>query len=130
MQKFIYRAVLYNLMKTVGYQFFFTDYQIRHLGNPPGLPTFLLKINPCNQSDSAWKLLLKKRVKPNKIRNSLVTVTRQRKFCVHFTFYEKLDNAGKNNGFKTRTGSKRIDVVPIRVILFQKCTYKNIDSVT
>ena len=25
----------------------FTDYQIRHLGNPSGLPEILLKIDPC-----------------------------------------------------------------------------------
>ena len=33
-------------MKIVGYQIFFTDYQICHLGNPSGLPDILLKIDP------------------------------------------------------------------------------------
>ena len=27
----------------------FTDYQIRHLGNPSGLPEILLKIDPCEE---------------------------------------------------------------------------------
>ena len=35
-------------MKIVGYQIFFTDYEIRHLGNPSGLPEILLKIDPCH----------------------------------------------------------------------------------
>ena len=34
----------------MGYQIFFTDYQIRHLGNPFGLPEILLKIDPCHTS--------------------------------------------------------------------------------
>ena len=34
-------------MKIMGYQIFFTDYQIRHIGNPFGLPEILPKIDPC-----------------------------------------------------------------------------------
>ena len=31
---------------------FVTDYQIRHLGNPFGLPEMLLKIDPCDLLDT------------------------------------------------------------------------------
>ena len=33
-------------MKFVGYQIFFTDYQIRHLSNPSGLPEIFLRSTP------------------------------------------------------------------------------------
>ena len=53
-------------MKIVGYQIFLRitrfvilvirpDYQIRHLGNPSGLPDILLKIDPCNAANHPAK---------------------------------------------------------------------------
>ena len=45
-QKLFLPSSLQNVLKIVGYQIFFTDYQIRHLGNPFGLPEILLKIDP------------------------------------------------------------------------------------
>ena len=48
-KKFIYRAVLQNVN---GLPDFVTDYQIRHLGNPSGLPEILPKIDPCSVSHS------------------------------------------------------------------------------
>ena len=39
-----------KLDENCGLPDFFTDYQIRHLGNPSGLPGILLKIDPCYMS--------------------------------------------------------------------------------
>ena len=40
-----------KLNENCGLPIFFTDYQIRHLGNPSGLPEILLKIDPCTMAD-------------------------------------------------------------------------------
>ena len=43
----MYRPTRFTkLNENCGLPDFFTDYQIRHLGNPSGLPDILLKIDP------------------------------------------------------------------------------------
>ena len=42
---------LTKLNENCGLPDFFTDYQIRHLGNPFGLPEILLKIDPCSSPE-------------------------------------------------------------------------------
>ena len=48
MQKVDQPTSLTKLNENCGLPDLFTDYQIRHLGNPSGLPEILLKIDPCN----------------------------------------------------------------------------------
>ena len=50
-KKFICRATL-KCIENCGLPDFVTDYQIRHLGNPFGLPEILLKIDPCKMTES------------------------------------------------------------------------------
>ena len=47
MQKVDRPTSLTKLNENCGLPDLFTDYQIRHLGNPSGLPEILLKIDPC-----------------------------------------------------------------------------------
>ena len=47
MQKVDLPTSFTKLNENCGLPDFFTDYQIRHLGNPSGLPGILLKIDPC-----------------------------------------------------------------------------------
>ena len=47
MQKVDRPTSLTKLNENCGLQYLFTDYQIRHLGNPSRLPEILLKIDPC-----------------------------------------------------------------------------------
>ena len=47
MQKVDLSTSFTKLNENCGLPDFFTDYQIRHLGNPSGLPGILLKIDPC-----------------------------------------------------------------------------------
>ena len=49
-----------KLNENCGLPAFFMDYQIRHLGNPSGLPDILLKIDPCcskNQIQDIFNVL-------------------------------------------------------------------------
>ena len=48
-----------KLNENCGLPDFFTDYQIRHLGNPSGLPEMLLKIDPCSvrKNDTSMAML-------------------------------------------------------------------------
>ena len=46
MQKVDLPTSFTKLNENCGLPDFFTDYQIRHLGNPSGLPGILLKIDP------------------------------------------------------------------------------------
>ena len=57
-----------KLNENCGLPDLFTDYQIRHLGNPSGLPEILLKIDPCIPTFA-------KLIAPNKI---------IKKACVYF----------------------------------------------
>ena len=47
MQKVDLPTSFTKLNENCGLPDIFTDYQIRHLGNPSGLPEILLKIDPC-----------------------------------------------------------------------------------
>ena len=51
MQKVDRPTSLTKLNENCGLPDLFTDYQIRHLGNPSGLPDILLKIDPCCSDD-------------------------------------------------------------------------------
>ena len=48
MQKVDLPTSFTKLNENCGLPDIFTDYQIRHLGNPSGLPEILLKIDPCS----------------------------------------------------------------------------------
>ena len=48
MQKVDLEASFIKYNENCGLPDLFTDYQIRHLGNPSGLPEILLKIDPCD----------------------------------------------------------------------------------
>ena len=50
MQKVDIEASFIKCNENCGLPDLFTDYQIRHLGNPSGLPEILLKIDPCTQT--------------------------------------------------------------------------------
>ena len=50
MQKVDLPTSFTKLNENCGLPDIFTDYQIRHLGNPSGLPEILLKIDPCTGS--------------------------------------------------------------------------------
>ena len=65
MQKVDLPTSFTKLNENCGLPDFFTDYQIRHLGNPSGLPEILLKIDPCKtplscrlRGSSRMKLIL------------------------------------------------------------------------
>ena len=47
MQKVDLEASFTKCNENCGLPDLFADYQIRHLGNPSGLPEILLKIDPC-----------------------------------------------------------------------------------
>ena len=47
MQKVYLPSSFTKCIEKCGLPDFVTDYQIRHLGNPSGLPEILLKIDPC-----------------------------------------------------------------------------------
>ena len=52
MQKVYLSTNFTKLNENYGLPDCFTDYQIRHVGNPSGLPDILLKIDPCESSVS------------------------------------------------------------------------------
>ena len=80
MQKVDLEASFIKCNENCGLPDLFTDYQIRHLGNPSGLPKILLKIDPCVSSSKHCYL--------QTIRLLLVTVLRQGPFS----------QKGTNNG--------------------------------
>ena len=51
-----------KLNENCGLPDFFTDYQIRHLGNPSGLPEILLKIDPCKHARDPRRVQVRKLV--------------------------------------------------------------------
>ena len=68
MQKVDLPTSFTKLNENCGLPDFFTDYQIRHLGNPSGLPGILLKIDPCqvlsDLSDSQKQIITGRNVVP------------------------------------------------------------------
>ena len=72
-----------KLNENCGLPDIFTDYQIRHLGNPSGLPEILVKIDPCTitHTISFWRQQLsqfvRKFVSQNKAKNAGMREIRQ-----------------------------------------------------
>ena len=58
MQKVDLEASFIKCNENCGLPDLFTDYQIRHLGNPSGLPEILLKIDPCDGRECTSQTVL------------------------------------------------------------------------
>ena len=56
MQKVYLPSSLTKCIENCGLPDFVTDYQIRHLGNPFGLPEILLKIDPCSDYPASLRI--------------------------------------------------------------------------
>ena len=94
MQKVDRPTSLTKLNENCGLPDLFTDYQIRHLGNPSGLPEILLKIDPCH----IWS---KSTTSEQKITNYFITRTKARCNGRNVGGSQKMCTKGGVTGFET-----------------------------